>query len=44
MLGSYPRIARDAHGHALGYFYFQEEPGRHPMAKLLTRDEARRWR
>jgi hypothetical protein len=35
-------IVLDANGQKLGYFYYEEEPGRRSAAKLLTKDEARR--
>jgi len=43
--GHYPPncfIVRDASRQALGYFYFEDEPGRRTAAKLLTKDTARR--
>jgi hypothetical protein len=36
-------VARDASGQKLGYFYYEEEPGRRSAAKLLTKDEAWLW-
>ena len=35
-------IVKDATGQALGYFYFENEPGRRSVAKLLSKDETRR--
>jgi uncharacterized protein (DUF2132 family) len=32
---------KDSAGQKLAYVYFEEEPGRRSVAKLLTKDEAR---
>jgi hypothetical protein len=34
-------VVRDANGQALGYFYFEEEPGQRSAAKMLTKDDYR---
>jgi hypothetical protein len=33
-------IVKDSSGQKLGYFYYEEEPGRRSAAKLLTKDRA----
>jgi hypothetical protein len=35
-------IVKDSSGQKLGYFCYEEEPGRRAAAKLLSKDEARR--
>jgi hypothetical protein len=35
-------VVMDSSGQKLGYFYYEEEPGRRTTAKMLTKDEARR--
>jgi hypothetical protein len=35
-------VVKDSAGQKLAYVYFEDEPGRRWVAKLLTRDEARR--
>ena len=35
-------IVRDNNGQQLAYVCFEDEPGRRSVAKLLTKDEARR--
>jgi hypothetical protein len=34
---------KHASGQKLGYFYYEDAPGRRSAAKLLTKDEAWLW-
>jgi len=34
-------VVRDHNGQKLAYVYFEDEPGRRSVAKLLSKDEAR---
>jgi hypothetical protein len=35
-------VVKDSSAQKLGYFYYEEEPGRRSTAKMLSKDEARR--
>jgi len=35
-------VVRDHNGQQLAYVYFEDEPGRRSVAKMLTKDEAQR--
>jgi len=35
-------VVRDHNGQKLAYVYFEDEPGRRSVAKMLTKDEAQR--
>ncbi|HXW48598.1 MAG TPA: hypothetical protein VEK31_04060 [Xanthobacteraceae bacterium] len=35
-------VVKDSTGQKIGYFYYEEEPGRRSAAKVLSKDEARR--